>query len=153
MNFNSNKFPHIVEAMLYIAYNTSIDKLIGNKKLSEIMQLPPRYLEPFLQDMVKKNILHSSKGAKGGYSLAVATNKLTIAQICSLSTNYNDNNDLVNLQSKIIAPTFDKAQQSYINKLSNITLKDLINDIKRNNFNYLLELSCDENEQVINYSI
>lgn len=59
-----------LRAVVYIAGNSKKGEKIGIKKISGDLDLPMPFLAKILQQMVKKRILHSSKGPHGGFSLA-----------------------------------------------------------------------------------
>lgn len=46
--------------------------------LARVFELPTEYLKKRLQPLVKAGILHSEAGARGGYRLARAPNKITL---------------------------------------------------------------------------
>jgi Rrf2 family transcriptional regulator, iron-sulfur cluster assembly transcription factor len=155
MNFNTSKLPAIIEAMLYICYNGEAQPL-GGKKLAEIMDLNPRYLEPFLQNLVKYGVLHSAKGAKGGYSLAIPSKKLTIAKICEIATCSQEkmsDEEQSKLQQAVIIPTFRLAETAYVKTLGNFSLHDLCEQVKFHNLEYLLKSTNDNDETVLHYVI
>ncbi len=165
MNFSSNKLPAIIEAMLYIHYNDMRGDAVqplGGKKLAEIMQLNPRYLEPLLQNLVKNMVLHSSKGARGGYSLLIAAGELTVAQICSDAVGCEDKLREEKLEfeqslirQNIIIPVFQQAENAYNASLADLSLQDLYQQIIVKKLDNLLKqkLSDGLNNSDFNYAI
>ncbi len=142
--------------MLYIAHSDAAQPLAG-KKLAEIMCLNPRYLEPCLQNLVKTGVLHSAKGAKGGYSLAMAADKLTLAQICNNAT-LNEQKMATKqdkLQAVIIIPLFKMAEDAYENALSSITLQDLCEQMQAQKLDVAMkaELKGGQSNAISNYAI
>jgi len=59
-----------LRAVVYIAGNSKKGEKIGIKKISGDLDLPMPFLAKILQQITKKNILVSSKGPHGGFSLA-----------------------------------------------------------------------------------
>jgi Rrf2 family iron-sulfur cluster assembly transcriptional regulator len=150
MNFSTSKLPAIIEAIIYIAYNGDANP-VGGKKLAEIMGLNSRYLEPFLQNLVKYGVLHSAKGAKGGYSLMVSAKNLTIAQICEIATGAQEkstDNEQSKLQQIIIEPMFRSAENAYVKTLDNFSLHDLCEQIKVKKLEHLLQSSNNDNNNL-----
>ncbi|MFD0633936.1 Rrf2 family transcriptional regulator [Catenulispora yoronensis] len=50
-------------------------------RLAEVFELPPEYLKKRLQPLVRAGILASTPGARGGYSLARAPEKITLMDV------------------------------------------------------------------------
>ncbi|MBN2532718.1 MAG: Rrf2 family transcriptional regulator [Spirochaetales bacterium] len=67
--------------MVYIAGNSRVGVNIGIKKISEDLDLPMPFLAKILQEMVKKKILHSSKGPHGGFTLAREPGEIFIIDV------------------------------------------------------------------------
>jgi Rrf2 family protein len=54
---------------------------VPTARLAKGFELPPAYLNKFLQALVKAQILTSSAGAKGGFRLARAPEKITLLDV------------------------------------------------------------------------
>ncbi|MFF0609958.1 RrF2 family transcriptional regulator [Nocardia tengchongensis] len=54
---------------------------IATARLAEIFELPPEYLKKRLQPLVREGILDSTPGARGGYRLARAPERLTLMDV------------------------------------------------------------------------
>lgn len=50
-------------------------------RLAEVFDLPPEYLKKRLQPLVRAGILASTPGARGGYTLARAPEKITLMDV------------------------------------------------------------------------
>lgn len=82
MLLTSKKIFYAVEAVLYIAYNAKLHPVAGNHVVAA-QHLPPRYLEPMLQKLVRAGILRSVRGPQGGYVLARERRRISLADICA----------------------------------------------------------------------
>ena len=67
-------------AVGYIARNKD-KKIILSQDISKQFNIPLEYLLKILQQLVRANVLHSKTGPRGGYSLAIPANKVTMLQI------------------------------------------------------------------------
>ncbi|MGW4355345.1 RrF2 family transcriptional regulator [Nocardia sp. NPDC004582] len=54
---------------------------IATARLAEIFELPPEYLKKRLQPLVREGILESMPGARGGYRLARAPERITLMDV------------------------------------------------------------------------
>jgi Rrf2 family transcriptional regulator, iron-sulfur cluster assembly transcription factor len=146
----------IIEAILYIAENCETAP-VGGKKLSELLQVPTRHLEPYLQNLGRGGILTSLRGARGGYKLARNKHDITISEICQIA--FGNEETVVNqhLQSeivnRIISPLIAKAHNSFWAELSSISLYELYEKLKQQKLEHLLKINILENDIIINYVI
>lgn len=65
----SNSSKYALKAVLYLAIHTSSDKKILARDLASLINVPPAYIAKLLQELVRKNLLHSEKGPNGGFYL------------------------------------------------------------------------------------
>lgn len=70
-----------IRAVIFIASKADTMKNTGLKEITEKLKIPQPYLAKILQILVKKKILHSSKGPHGGFYLLVPADKLTLMDI------------------------------------------------------------------------
>lgn len=59
---------YALHTVLYLARNPA-EKNMGVKELAEKQNVSPTYLSKILNKLVKENMIHSSTGVNGGYSL------------------------------------------------------------------------------------
>lgn len=78
----SKKLFYAVEAVLFIAYNAKAGAISG-RDIAEKQNLPPRYLEPMMQKLVRAGILRGVRGPQGGYVLGRERRRITLADICT----------------------------------------------------------------------
>jgi Rrf2 family protein len=57
------------------------DRPVPTAKLAAIFDLPPAYLNKFLQALVRDGILSSTPGARGGFRLARSPEKITLMDV------------------------------------------------------------------------
>jgi Rrf2 family protein len=67
-------------AVGYIAKNQG-DGVVLSQDVSRQYDIPLEYLLKILQQLVRANVLRSKRGPRGGFSLAKATNKITMLEI------------------------------------------------------------------------
>lgn len=65
----SNTCKYAIRALIYLANYSKDEKKIGIKKISEDLKIPSPFLGKILQSMARENILSSTKGPNGGFSL------------------------------------------------------------------------------------
>ncbi len=125
----SHKHYILVEALLYIALNASLQP-IGRKKLAHTLNVTPRYLEALLQLLVKADILRSIRGPRGGYMIARERRSVTIADIWNAIDDAevapSDNISTLSAgNTQLIQPIFANAQRAYVQQLARYTLEDV----------------------------
>ncbi|MEV6279814.1 Rrf2 family transcriptional regulator [Nocardia sp. NPDC051832] len=54
---------------------------ISTARLAEMFELPPEYLKKRLQPLVREGILESAPGARGGYRLGRAPERITVMDV------------------------------------------------------------------------
>jgi Rrf2 family protein len=67
-------------AVGYIAKNQG-DGVVLSQDISKRYDIPLEYLLKILQQLVRANVLRSKRGPRGGFSLAKATNKITMLEV------------------------------------------------------------------------
>ncbi|MCF8361716.1 MAG: Rrf2 family transcriptional regulator [Prolixibacteraceae bacterium] len=65
----SNTCKYAIRALIYLANYSKDEKKIGIKKISEDLKIPSPFLGKILQSMARENMLSSTKGPNGGFSL------------------------------------------------------------------------------------
>jgi Rrf2 family transcriptional regulator, iron-sulfur cluster assembly transcription factor len=128
----AGKFSLLLEAVLHIAFQGDAT-LINGKRLSTLLNVPPRYLESLLQELVKANILQSVRGPKGGYVLAREKRVITLADIASVCYHEAQKTKDASspLQIHIIQPLCEDAYAAYITHFAGYTLHDLGEMVKQ----------------------
>ncbi|OGU12650.1 MAG: hypothetical protein A2X61_10890 [Ignavibacteria bacterium GWB2_35_12] len=117
----SKKIEYGILALQYIAIHS--DKIISAKEISEQMGIPYEFLSKTLQQLMKKGLIQSQQGIKGGYVLSKKPSDLTVKDIiialegkasfldcfvsskglvCDRSPNCTIKNPMERLQSKVM---------------------------------------------------
>jgi Rrf2 family iron-sulfur cluster assembly transcriptional regulator len=115
------------EAVCYIALHHSTHPISG-KKLADVQNLPPRYLEQIMQKLVHAGVLRSIRGPRGGYVLARERRKITMGDIFDILQDADDEQKLgalTPLAEKVIHPYLEEIGQVMTEELRKTTLADL----------------------------
>ncbi|MBI5325984.1 MAG: Rrf2 family transcriptional regulator [Ignavibacteriae bacterium] len=75
----SKKIEYGILALQYIAVHS--DKIVSAKEISEQMGIPYEFLSKTLQQLMKKGLIVSQHGIKGGYILGKNANDMTVKDI------------------------------------------------------------------------
>ena len=67
-------------AVGYLAQHPD-QKIILSKTISKHYNVPLEYLVKIMNQLVRVNVLRSKRGPRGGFSLAVSANKITMLQV------------------------------------------------------------------------
>jgi Rrf2 family protein len=155
MLITPNKLNVLVEALLYIAHHSSMQPL-GGKKLADILDVPPRYLELLLQSLVKATILRSIRGPRGGYMLARERRSIYMNEVVLAVGNEKpakDDSRPSIAQKELVQPLFIYAHHAYLAALGEITLEDLCNKTQQMELTHLFALKKHEVPQRLDFSI
>lgn len=63
----SKSCEYALRAILYVALNSAVTKKIGIKEIAKALNLPMHFLGKIMQNLVRQNILQSTKGPNGGF--------------------------------------------------------------------------------------
>ena len=131
----SEKLLHATEAVLYIAYHH--EKKHASRSVEQELSLPLRYLEPIFQRLVRHQLLQSTRGPGGGYSLAKEPDHITLADIVlalqedgKLRARYAPSHPLGMYVLEELRETLSKQM---ITQLETVTVLDLIKQAERSN--------------------
>ncbi|TAE82157.1 MAG: Rrf2 family transcriptional regulator [Alphaproteobacteria bacterium] len=124
----SHKLYVLVEALIFIAYNGDAHPL-GGKKLATILHVAPRYLEPLLQALVRAQILRSTRGPRGGYTLARERRQISLDEVLLAMEYIRSDRDtpprFSHANETLVQPLFAHARGAYIHELGRYTLEDI----------------------------
>ncbi len=70
-------------ALVYLARNAS-DEYVSIDTIARAQGIPPKFLEQLMLTLKRAHFLHSSKGQRGGYTLAKPADQITLAEIIRL---------------------------------------------------------------------
>jgi Rrf2 family protein len=71
----SNSSKYALKGVLYLAMHSSMETKIMAKDLAQLINVPPAYIAKLLQDLARKNLIHSEKGPHGGFYLSEKNKK------------------------------------------------------------------------------
>ncbi|MEG0329674.1 MAG: Rrf2 family transcriptional regulator [Longicatena sp.] len=123
----STKSRYALRSILDLALN-GVDRPLSIAEISERQNISERYLELIFSQLKKHGFIISSRGSKGGYSLAKPTNKITVFDIVNA----------MELDSSIV----DK--QSSKDPIKNILLREIWNPIDINLKTYLSDITLQD---------
>lgn len=122
----SHKQRMVMEALLLIAHH-AMHQPLGGKKLAHALGIAPRYLELWLQALVKADILRSIRGPRGGYMLAKERGNIRMDAVLRACEQEKDTPQPDSpLQHSVIAPLFLRAHEAFYATMQTITLEDLL---------------------------
>jgi len=80
---------YAIEAVLDIAYNAG-EQPVRSSEITERQDIPARYLEPVLQQLVRAGILVGVRGPRGGYRLGRDRRRITVGDIARVAHGSED---------------------------------------------------------------
>ena len=75
---------YAIQALTYLAAQPP-GKLTGAREIAEAAQIPMPFLWKILRNLSRQRLVRSFKGVRGGYELARAAEKITVAQVLAAS--------------------------------------------------------------------
>lgn len=126
----SKKFVFAVEAVLDIAYNSG-GQPVQSAEISRRQSIPPRYLEPVLQQLVRDQVLAGVRGPRGGYRLARDRKQVTLADVMRTVQSLETGDDPLSeaagsdLGSKVVRPLCRSLREEWMRRLEEINFDDL----------------------------
>jgi len=126
----SKKMIFAIEAVVDIAYHSS-GQPVQSQEITRRQDIPRRYLEQALQQLVRANILTGVRGPKGGYNLARERRRISVGDIVRVVRNLETGSDMdgtdpgSELSAKVITPMWQNLQVSMMEKLDGISIDDL----------------------------
>ena len=129
MNLLSNQSLLAIVAVVDVALYAG-SKPVSATTLAERHQLPPRYLEALLQELVRERSLRGVRGPGGGYRLAQDRRDITAGQIVRVSEalSAGDGRDIgasSKLFKEVIQPCLRKEVDAFLKGLDAVTVEDL----------------------------
>src|SRR5262245_24881310 len=107
---------------------------VSMKEIAARNTLPPRHLEPTLQELVCAGILKATRGRHGGYELGRESQQITIEDILR-ATQILEHADLPPLGSqrldRVVLPGISEAERFFSAALSRISIADLVRSAVR----------------------
>lgn len=131
MNFLSRRSLLAIAAVTDIALHAR-PMPVSAKALASRHNLPPRYLEPVLQALVRQGILKGVRGPRGGYELARERRRITAGDIVRIAMAAQDDEGSSpapesRLAEAVVAPLVMKGTEAFLSELDKVTVEDLCN--------------------------
>jgi Rrf2 family protein len=129
MNFLSRRSLLAIAAVTDIALHAR-PMPVSAKALAARHNLPPRYLEPVLQALVRQGILKGVRGPRGGYELARERRRITagdIVRIAMLALEDEGSAPIPEsrLAEAVVAPLVQQGTEAFLAQLDTVTVEDL----------------------------
>jgi Rrf2 family protein len=119
------KTMYALDAVLDVAYNARPEP-VQSKDITARQNIPPRYLEQAMQQLVRAGILKGVRGPKGGYTLARERRRITVADIISvIAVDDDGETGGSDLGQRVVRPLWSEVQIGILDRLSEVTLEDL----------------------------
>lgn len=80
----SNTSKYAIRAVIYLALYAAHDKKVGIREVSEKLDIPTPFLGKILQTLARHNVLDSTKGPHGGFSLNRPAIDITLMEIVEI---------------------------------------------------------------------
>lgn len=80
----SNSAKYAINAVLYLASNSSFEQKLSIADLGKLLDIPNAYLAKLLQELARHELVSSSKGPKGGFYLTEENKKSHLKEIVDL---------------------------------------------------------------------
>jgi Rrf2 family protein len=117
------KLIYLTEALVIIAIRSPHGAVRGTE-VCKMLNLPERYLEPELQNLVHNGILKSVRGPKGGYVLAREKRNISLSDISKAIAKEKLAGKFSKLASEVIIKKLEIAEA----ELAKISLHDILQD-------------------------
>ena len=124
----SKKMLFAIEAVLDIAYHAGTEP-VQSREITRRQNIPQRYLEQALQQLVRENILTGIRGPKGGYRLARERRRITVRDIVRAVRKTESSDDPIKdtesweLGQKVVRPLWVDLWESLMDKLDDVTIE------------------------------
>lgn len=129
----SKKVALAVEAVVDIAYHGTAEP-VQSQDIGRRLNLPRRYLEQVMQQLVKAGILKGVRGPRGGYRLARERRRISIADVVAV-VDANDtepaNLRASDLGERVMAPFWAEHERAALARLDAVTIEDLCREAEK----------------------
>lgn len=128
----SKKMLFAIEAVLDIAYHASSEP-VQSREITRRQDIPRRYLEQALQQLVREEILIGVRGPRGGYRLARERRRISIGDIVRSVRKMETADDPLQettgseLGIKVVRPLWLEMQGEVMKQLDQVSIDDMCN--------------------------
>ncbi|PRO66171.1 Rrf2 family transcriptional regulator [Alkalicoccus urumqiensis] len=132
---------YALHTMVYLA-SIPRGSLVGVRPLAELQGLSSAYLSKILTKLAKDNLIHSSPGAQGGYSLALPPENITFLDIiesvegkqailtCQLA-------DVEKEEECVIQKKMEIGEQQLKQYLESVTIAEIVEELDESVISFL----------------
>ena len=132
----SRKVLYAIEAVLDIAYHAGGEP-VQSREITRRQNIPRRYLEQTLQQLVHHDILIGVRGPHGGYRLARERRRITVGEIVRVvqeqDAESGDVTPASELGQRVIHPMWQEIHDELMKKLDDTTIDDLCRQAYKEN--------------------
>ncbi len=125
---------YALRAMLYLA-NMEPNQRAATSQIAEIKHIPPSFLAKIISQLSIAGLIHTSRGARGGVTLARSPEEISILEVVEaidgpIAFNECVINDgaCVFGEECVLRPIWCEAQSDLVNRLRATTFAQLISD-------------------------
>jgi Rrf2 family protein len=128
----SKKMLFAIEAVLDIAYHAGSEP-VQSREITRRQDIPRRYLEQALQQLVREEILIGVRGPRGGYRLARERRRISIGDIVRAVRKMETAEDPLQetkgseLGVKVVRPLWQEMQGEVMKQLDQVSIDDMCN--------------------------
>ena len=132
----SKKTALALEAVVDIAFHGTADP-VQSQDIGRRLQLPRRYLEQVMQQLVRAGILKGVRGPRGGYRLARERRRISVADVVRVVTGQDEGVDATarpspsQLGVKVMNPFWEGIEAEMMQRLEAVTVDDLCNEASK----------------------
>ncbi|HEY9164321.1 MAG TPA: Rrf2 family transcriptional regulator [Magnetovibrio sp.] len=128
----SKKMLFAIEAVLDIAYHAGSEP-VQSREITRRQDIPRRYLEQALQQLVREDILLGVRGPRGGYRLARERRRISIGDIVRAVRKMETADDPLkdttgsDLGVQVVRPLWLEMQAEVMKQLDNVSIDEMCN--------------------------
>jgi Rrf2 family iron-sulfur cluster assembly transcriptional regulator len=126
----SKKLVLALEAVTDIAYHGGAEP-VQSQDIARRLNLPRRYLEQVMQQLVRAGILRGVRGPRGGYRLARERRRVSVADVVRVVRGIEEPPSHEELASaselgrRVVGPFWASTEQDLMNRLERVSIEDL----------------------------
>jgi len=126
----SKKLVLALEAVADIAYHGGAEP-VQSQDIARRLNLPRRYLEQVMQQLVRAGILRGVRGPRGGYRLARERRRISVADVVRVVRGLEEppsHDELASaseLGRRVVGPFWAATEEELMNRLERVSIEDL----------------------------
>ena len=142
----TKKLALALEAVVDIACQATAEP-VQSQDIGERMNLPRRYLEQVMQQLVRAGILKGVRGPRGGYRLGRERRRISVADIVAVvegldTLDEGGSASRSPLGQEVMAPFWQSTEREFIAKLQSVTIEDLCTEAEKR------DIACGRDESL-----